>query len=279
MRTSFVRHLYFTVVTLITLGMMVGSLGYILYVGLDSLVFVRTTEERGYNVPPSLYLAKADGVTKIDTANCADTCVFSEEDKQMVTEWQQSYTQWKEQSRVSYDASSLVNSLSLFLVSAPLFFLHYRILKREYLALRDTENATGVFSIYYYIAALGTLVVSIVFASMLINTVLRTWVITDANKQYGNEIYPTSAIAIDTQDVNAIVTCADSCEFTDEQVQLAEEWKSDYEAGTKIQTAGNSWKSDFSRSIAGVLVTLPVFLYHWVFIRRESKKNKEEKIS
>ncbi|MFA5031335.1 MAG: DUF5671 domain-containing protein [Patescibacteria group bacterium] len=277
MGTSFVRHLYFTVITIITLAMMTVSFGYILYVGFDSFVFVRSAEERGYSVPPMFYLSKTDVTPTAEAVTCIDSCPFTETDKQQIADWEQSYAEWKDQSRISYDASSLVNAISFFVVSAPLFFLHYRILRREYLALRDTENSTGVFSIYYYIAALGTLIVAIVFTAMFINTVLRTWVITDASKQ--DDRYSSQAImATETQDVDAIINCADTCGFTEEQVASAKEWKADYEKSNAVQVVTTTWQASLSRTIAGILVTLPVFFYHWRFIRRESKKNKEQPI-
>jgi hypothetical protein len=278
MGTSFVRHLYFTVITIITLAMMTVSFGYILYVGFDSFVFVRSAEERGYSVPPMFYLSKTDVTPTAEAVTCIDSCPFTGTDKQQIADWEQSYVEWKDQSRISYDASSLVNAISFFVVSAPLFFLHYRILRREYLALRDTENSTGVFSIYYYIAALGTLIVAIVFTAMFINTVLRTWVITDASKQ--DDRYSSQAImATETQNVDAIINCADKCDFTEEQVASAKEWKADYEKSNAVQVVTTTWQASLSRTIAGILVTLPVFFYHWRFIRRESKKNKEQPIS
>ncbi len=272
MRTSFVYHIYFTIVTLITLTMMVASFGYILFIGLDPAVFVRSADERGYNVPPALFFSKTDPIT---TISCTDSCPLRDSDKLMVSEWEQNYAQWKEQSRVTYDARSLVNAISFFIVSTPLFFLHYRILRREYLASRDNENATGIFSVYFYIASLGTLVVSIVFAAMFINTVLRTWVITDANVQDKGYSSPIM-VSTETQDADSLISCATQCGFTDEQVALAQEWKLDYQRSI-ARTTQTSWKVEFSRNIAGIVVTLPVFLYHWVFVRRESKKSKEKK--
>lgn len=272
MRTSFVRHLYFTIVTLITLTMMVASFGYILYVGLDSAVFVKSAEERNNSFPPGLYFAKSDPTV---TRTCTDECVLTDAEKQVFSEWERDYTQWQSESSLSYDARSLVNAISFFIVSAPLFFLHYRILRREYLASVDADEGSGVFSIYYYIAALGTLVVAIVFAAMFINTVLRTWVITDANTQDRSYATP-SMIAPETQDADTVISCAEQCEFSEDQVALVREWKTDYQT-SMTKTNQTSWKTDFSRNIAGMLVTLPVFWYHWVFLRRESKKNKEKK--
>jgi heme/copper-type cytochrome/quinol oxidase subunit 1 len=224
------------------------------------------------------YLSKTDVAPTAEAVTCTDSCPFTETEKQQIADWEQSYAEWKDQSRISYDASSLVNAISFFVVSAPLFFLHYRILRREYLALRDTENSTGVFSIYYYIAALGTLIVAIVFTAMFINTILRTWVITDASRQ--DDMYSSQAMmATETQNADAIINCADKCGFTEDQVASAKEWKADYEKSNAVQVVATSWQASLSRTIAGILVTLPVFFYHWRFIRRESKKNKEQPIS
>lgn len=271
MRTSFVRHLYFTVVTLVTLAMMVTSLGYIISVGFDSWVFVRTAEEKNIGVPPLLYIGEFAS-PETQEITCTESCPFSDEEMQAIAVWKQDYANWQKQSEKTFDARGLVNALSFFIVSTPLFFLHYRILRREYFNLKESENASGVFSIYYYIASLGTLVVAVVFVAMLINTTLRTWIITDA--QQDQQVFMNTPISkTETVYINAIIDCPEQCGVSEEDVAIATQWKKDYQ-DQYVKPYIDSWKQDFSNSLAAILVTIPVFLYHWMFIRRESKKNK-----
>jgi hypothetical protein len=129
----------------------------------------------------------------------------------------------------------------------------------------ETKSVGAVTSTYYYIVSLGTLIISVVFGAMMVNTVLRTWVVPDGNETINQPIVSSPS---DSVYVDALVACQTQCGFSDEQISLAKGWKQDYDRYQKAsQQYYTDWKIDLSRSVAAIIVTLPVFFIHWRKVR------------
>lgn len=277
-RAQTVRHLYFMVVAIITLAISLVSFGFVVYTILDSTVFSSATGnliQKG--APPSFYVnAKIAPVAAVPvtTAQCASGCTFTDSDKAAFASWKTAYASWSTQSQHANRNRDLVNYLSFLIVAAPLFFWHFRMLRKDNAEIvTEGGSNSAIYSIYFYAAALGTLIVGLVFTALLINTTLKTWVLKDTSTQL-KAMYV--APSFEGSQIQTIIDCQTACGFTDVDVKLARQWIADETAFEKAAQAGfSTWQRDFSRSLAAMLVTIPVFWYHWVTIRKESKNNKQ----
>ena len=76
----------------------------------------------------------------------------------------------------------------------------------------------------------------------------------------------------------AIIDCKEKCGFSDDQKKQAEAWLSDYEQWKKNSgnTAGQR-QLEAVRALSMLLVSIPVFWYHWLLISRERKEKMAEK--
>lgn len=269
-KVSLIKHLYLTIVTVVVLAMMIVSAGYLVYAGLYSYVFSSDTLSKGY--PPSLFVMDPD--SKILQDGCTDTCVLSDTQKEEVRTWMASYQDWKDQTIKRIDSDSLATALSFFIVSLPLFIGHFVLLRIEHRKIETAQGETTMFYIYYYIVALGTLIAAVVYASLLVNTTLRTWVITDAdNGKNSGIVREVPAVATSDPSLVAITSCATPCGFSEDEKALIEDYKTDLKDANEFYSYQPSWQKRFSTQIGALLVTIPFFVYHWVIIRRKSKQN------
>lgn len=139
---------------------------------------------------------------------------------------------------------------------------------------------------YLYIVALITLLISLVNAAMLANMALKIWVFPEAAKveeaqrgYFGGMPYPAKMPESEGERAaQNIIDCKEKCGFTDEQKKSAEQWISDYERFKKAE--GNitgQRQLEAARSLGFLVISLPIFWYHWMIIRKEAALAKREK--
>lgn len=122
-----------------------------------------------------------------------------------------------------------------------------------------SDKSTLIKSIYFYLVALIGLLMVVFSVADVVNIGLRTWVFPKADLNQ----YPQSSCA--TMIVKAPDATESDVQF---QARLADCQKtqlSDDEARA-IQK-----QKDAVRDISFIVVGIPLFLYHWVVIRRERR--------
>ncbi len=274
-KADVVKHVYFYLTAFITLTIVVFSTVTLVNVGARSWVFTKAdevTNSRG--TPPSIYLtSSADTEVKPATANtaktCSTDCEFSEQDKLDVANWETNYRSWKDSMNLDRDrATATVTALSFLIVAVLAFWFHWRVIQKE-----EKNRADGhplvTRAIYFWGMSLFGLLMIVIAGGFLLNVLLRTWLY--PNLDSSTTSTPTPVVS-EQASIDSLINCASACGFTDEQVQLAEEWKVDYAAATTTTEVSKTAKrqSDIATSLPFVLVGIPLFLYHWLMIRRKT---------
>jgi hypothetical protein len=127
----------------------------------------------------------------------------------------------------------------------------------------------------------------VIGCSMLINIGLKTWVFTKADTQPQYASMPMMPTALeksgDVKTVESLVACSDKCSLTAEQKTQLDQWLKDYQDARNSEKLQNFFdyktqqrQSTAAQAIAFILVGLPLYLYHWVVIKKDVKKNTEE---
>ncbi|MFH1207896.1 MAG: DUF5671 domain-containing protein [Patescibacteria group bacterium] len=285
---SILRSVYFYLASLVTLGIVVGSMIFLGNLGLKTWVFT-DADPLSYRLgqPPVLYFdqASTEGVTSkpvivgTGALTCTDGCTLSESQKDSIAAWKTSYQTWLK-SKDNPNAGrlrDLINGFSFFIVALPIFIIHYRIVQRE--SKRSSpDQRNPIRPAYYYFVSLAALVMVIVAGGILLNLTLKTWVFPSVAETEKNasaigaalDVYSTSA-------VQSLVDCGSACRLDAETVTLAKQWAVDYNSWNTFmsQTYNNSERQAAS-TIPFILFGVPLFWYHWSVARRESKEKREE---
>ena len=141
-------------------------------------------------------------------------------------------------------------------------------------------------TIYLYLFALVGLIMVVIGASMLINLGLKTWVFTKADEQPQYASMPVMPTALEksgeVKTVESLVACSDKCSLTAEQKTQLDQWLKDYQEARSSEKFQSSFdyktqqrQRDAAQAIAFILVGLPLYLYHWVVIKKDVKKGDD----
>jgi hypothetical protein len=131
--------------------------------------------------------------------------------------------------------------------------------------------------IYLYLFACIGLVLLTIGTVQLVNLGLKMFVFTKAETSY--MAYPPrlmTTIAKEDDFILAIEKCEEKCELTETQQKQLENWLQDYEVWQESE-AKQDYKAerrhrDASMALALILIGLPLYLYHWTVIKRDTKK-------
>jgi hypothetical protein len=131
---------------------------------------------------------------------------------------------------------------------------------------------TWVRNVYLYLAALIGLVLVTVGGVRLADLGLRAWVFTAADEEETLHLFqPPLPFALERVERIA----ATDPELTPQQRTLLQQWLVDYERWQERQRRINPITVRRQRtaasSLALILIGLPLYLYHWGLIRRESR--------
>ncbi|PIT90827.1 MAG: hypothetical protein COU22_00050 [Candidatus Komeilibacteria bacterium CG10_big_fil_rev_8_21_14_0_10_41_13] len=129
--------------------------------------------------------------------------------------------------------------------------------------------------VYLYLMTTIGLVVFIIGSVTLIQLGLKIFIFTQADNDIYSMNRPTSLyLEKETDQVEAIKSCESLTEADQTRIQA---WLEDYEAWQvkedSIDRKRASRERDAARSIAMILVGLPVFYYHWSVIKKDRKDN------
>ncbi|MDP3964825.1 MAG: DUF5671 domain-containing protein [bacterium] len=271
-KSNVIKHVYFYLVSLITLVASVISLGFVLKVGLTSTVFSDAAAYEYATQPPALYLGNVD---KSSDASCDGECIYTEDEIQQISQWKGEYTAWLENRDMdAREQSSLVSSLSVLIVAIPLFFIHFRSVQKEAKASDSEEHRRRVIRpTYFYLSSLIGLVMIIVFGSMLVNLGLKTYVFTKADTEESYRYAPTEVDPSVRGSLSAVAGCEADCGFDAETIQYAERYDADFDEWSETREGSSRKQSEAANEIAFLLVAIPLFWYHWHVARREGKES------
>lgn len=142
-------------------------------------------------------------------------------------------------------------------------------------------------TIYLYLFSLVGLIVLIIGLGRLVDLGLKIYIFKNADS---NEMaYPSQPPTYSYDVVKAPVTNlqkqADKCELTVEQKKGIDTWLQDYnnwltaeKERVKIDYVRQRRESQASSAISMILVGLPLYLYHWILIKRDRKEKEEREV-
>lgn len=279
-KNQVVRSLYFYLAALVTLGIVVGSLIFLVNVGLKSWVFTDADPVlQRIGPPPSLYFQAKTPTTDQLILACDNNCVITTDQKTAIADWQTNYTNWLDTKSKpnSQRASDLAAALSFLIVALPFFIIHFRIVQRD-ARNEEVQERSIIRPIYFYFISLAALLMIVIAGGMLINVGLKTWVIKTAD-QTSNQIKmatPASVGYSEKTPIQSIVDCGAKCALEDKTVTLAKQWLVDYSAWETVSANFNNNQRQAASEIPFVLWGIPLFWYHWSVVRKESREKKEQ---
>jgi len=278
-RGNAIRHAFLSMISLVMLAITVVSTIFLGQLALKQWVFTNAPDTNAYMIssPPSPegYLANGKAVPVSSTElTCKDSCEFSDADKTSLRQWLTDYRQWKKDGvPTNADATKrdAVTALSFLIIAIPLFILFFRMLQHE--ARKEREHGKTkpgpLRSVYFYLIAFSGLVAAVISAALLVNLGLKS-ALGIKNEQTN---VPSPSLTVSSPYVTSMINCAGACGFTTDEVALAKNWQDDNRTIQKgyNQQGTSKTQGDLATDIPILLVTLPLFWYHFASIRRESQ--------
>lgn len=273
-----IRWAYFYAISLIGLAIIVGSTAFLLNQLAVSTVFPKGDVQNDFRgIPPTLFLERSavgdETIAKpiavgATTLSCTTDCAVTDIQRQEIDAWKASYQSWKETTVPGTRGQNIVNALSFLLVALPLYLLHYLWIQRK--RRSEAHSPSTLNATYLYTVSIAGLLMVVISGALLINLGLKTVFLSDtAQKTSGG-----APITIEPNAVQSLIDCNGKCAgLTAEDVQIAQEWKVDYDT---YQASQNSLSTQRQRDLANnlplLLVGIPLFWFHFASARRDSGK-------
>lgn len=142
------------------------------------------------------------------------------------------------------------------------------------------EKHPLVRTIYLYLFTIVGLALVVSGSVRLLDMGLKVFIFTKADDQQKLQNYYSSPI-VPVSSIEKIQNYqqSTSTELTAEEKATLKTWLVDYqkyqEQASKIDYLASQRQRDASSSLAMILVGLPLYLYHWRIIRKETKEEKQ----
>ncbi|MBI4359225.1 MAG: hypothetical protein HY577_01380 [Candidatus Nealsonbacteria bacterium] len=140
-------------------------------------------------------------------------------------------------------------------------------------------------TIYLYLFALIGLVLMAIGTVRLTDLVLKTFIFTRADQELNYMKQPPMISLFPGKDVSeedlvsTIEKCQEKCDLTADEKEQIDSWLKDYrnwqETVARMDYRAQQRDRDLAQSLAFILVGLPLYLYHWSTIKRETKNEAE----
>ena len=138
-------------------------------------------------------------------------------------------------------------------------------------------------TIYLYLFTLIGLVLITIGSVNLINLGLKRFIFTKADQELNYNLrppvisfLPDGKTMTEENLVSAIEKCQEKCDLTLEQKQEIANWLKDYkswqEQESKFDYLAQQRQREFSLALSLIIVGLPLYLYHWSIIKKETKE-------
>lgn len=143
------------------------------------------------------------------------------------------------------------------------------------------EKHSLIRTIYLYLFALVGLALLIIGVVRFLDMGLKMFVFTkaeDIDKIQQKYNYPYYSIPVPVEKLQTYQEST-STELTNEEKTALKSWLANYkklqEEESKIDYLVSQRQKEASNNLAMILVGLPLYLYHWRIIKRETKEEKE----
>lgn len=143
------------------------------------------------------------------------------------------------------------------------------------------EKHSLVRAIYLYLFAIVGLVLLVIAGVSFINMALKAYVFTKADEQMRIEYKqpPFSSAPIEKlNQIQADSAAGKQVTLSEDQVNSINQWLADYknylDTRAKIDPVTTERQQTASINLAMIIIGLPLYLYHWGIIRRETKKQE-----
>ncbi len=139
-------------------------------------------------------------------------------------------------------------------------------------------------TIYLYLFSLVGLVLLIIGSARFVDMGLKAYVFTRAEDEeriiYKQPPYPSIRLEKIAEAEGDVITSKDGEIILSESEKVSiERWIADYnsweENRSKIDPVTSRRHRNSATNLSLILIGLPLYLYHWMVIRKESKKRKE----
>jgi len=150
------------------------------------------------------------------------------------------------------------------------------------MTIYSMEKHSLVRTIYLYLFAMVGLVLLIIACVSFLNMALKTFIFTKADEQMRIEYKQPSFGPIAVEKVERISQEAQGKQvqvtLAEGEVQQIDQWLADYknyqEGRAKIDPVTTERQQQASINLAMIIIGLPLYLYHWGIIKRETRKQE-----
>lgn len=270
------RRVYIYLVSFITLLMVSSAVTSLVDLGLRAGVFTKADPAPGAftETPPMLFFNTRDveGAAKapVDVLDCTNGCTLTEENRSDIASWQSLADDWFARLDAnSVRARALVTPLSFLIIAGLVLIFHWRLVRKDSKENVGENNLTR--STYFTAMSFIWLVTLVVAGGMFLNTLLSS-VIPGA----GTSNSPRSVTDLSFRTpVERLIECASACNLDAETVATAERWIQEYDAwedNTQENVDIRNRHNALSLELSFLLVSIPLFLYHFKIAWREKKQ-------
>lgn len=133
----------------------------------------------------------------------------------------------------------------------------------------------SVRTVYFYLIALIALMMIVWGTVDLANLGLRTWFFKNADRA-DDWSMPTPYMTAEVKMGETAERCAEKCDLTEGEKQQIQNWLVDYknwQDQDNLRTARK--QKNAVRDISMLVVAIPLFIWHWKMISKESRETKE----
>ncbi len=131
-------------------------------------------------------------------------------------------------------------------------------------------------TVYLYLMTTIGIVVFIIGAVTILNLLLKIFIFTQADADYYSKVGPTPIIL--EREIGQAQAVKDCDELTEGDKEQISAWLVNYQEQQAEEAAIERKRAqrerDAARSLAMILVGLPVWLFHWRIIQRDRKREE-----
>lgn len=275
-KADIVKRGYIYLVSFITILLVALAAVSLLDLGLRNLAFKNADPVPGFydEQPPQLFLApaaKTEATPPPDlNLSCTGTCTLTDQQKQDVASWAESYQAWLQRQPASTRVfQTMVTPISFLLIAGVVFLFHWRLVIRDRKRLEEAHNLTR--STYFTAMSFVWLLTVVFSAGFLLNTVLKSVLPGSESATPG---YPRPTLETGTSATSSIVTCGEKCGLSTETIELGKSWQTANASWLEKQNAGSAKRTrdnNLAVEIAFFIVAAPLFWLHFRTAWREKK--------
>ena len=134
---------------------------------------------------------------------------------------------------------------------------------------------SSIRTVYFYLIALIALMMIVWGTVDLANLGLRTWVFKNADRA-DDWSMPMPYLTAEVKMGETAERCAEKCDLTAEEKLQIQNWLVDYKNWQDQNNLRDARKQKNAvRDISMLVVAIPLFIWHWKMISKETKEAKE----